>query len=203
MPRFLLLAVALVCLALQSCKATKLRRSGFLSSYENLEQVDSDLYFYRDPRFRKGTYPRVILDPIAVNLQSGDQQRFKDAELQEIAEYANASLTRVLSQHFELVSSPGPGTGRLRLALTDIAKSKPLLNLIPHTRAVGVGRGGAAVEGEYVDARTGEQIFAGIRRSQGKFLSSTGFTALSDIKAAIDVWADGIDERARKWKAED
>lgn len=143
----------------------------------------------------------MILDPIVVDLQEEDEHRFSDEEIQEIVEYADSEPARVLSKHFELVTSPGPRTGRLRLALTDIAKSKPLLNALPHTRIAGVGRGGAAAEGEYDDSQTGEQIFAGVRRSTGTFLSTTGFSALSDIKAAIDAWVENLDERCADWKS--
>jgi len=39
---------------LLGCKATELRRTGFLSDYDRLEKIDEDPFFYRNPSFRKG-----------------------------------------------------------------------------------------------------------------------------------------------------
>lgn len=203
MSRSLIIVLFCAAVSLQACRSVDLEPSGFLTTYDNLERVDSDLFFHRNPEVERRAYPRAILDPITWNLGEEDEQRITDDERRELTDYANDALTRVLGEHFELVSSPGPGTGRLRLALTDIARSRPLLNILPHTRIAGVGRGGAAAEGEFVDSRTGEQIFAGIRRSSGRFFSTSGFTPLSDIKAAIDSWAEGVGERCEAWKSAD
>ncbi len=190
----LLLALATLTLPLvAACKATDIRRTGFLSEYSKLQEVDSDNFAYTNPGLRKGLYPKLIFDPITVTLQDEDHRRFSDEEIRELVSYANTKMNAVLARHFELVTTPGLGTARVRVALTDMAKSKPLMNIIPQMRTSGAGRGGAVVEVEFLDSRTNEQLFAAIRRSRAEFLSASGFTPLSDVKAAIDAWAERTD----------
>jgi hypothetical protein len=175
--------------------AEKAPQTGFLSDYSNLEKVDDNRLEYRNPNVSKGTYKTFIVDKFTFNLQEEDKREFNDAEIAEIAEYAHANLVRVISKHFQVVSTPGAGVARVRSQLTDLEKAQPLMNVHPLTRATGGGRGGAAIEGEIVDSVTGEQLFAIVRRTTGEFASGSGMTSLADIKTAIDIWAESLDKK--------
>ena len=72
----------------------------------------------------------------------------------------------------------GPGVGRFRQSLTDLEKSKPLLNIVPQTRMTGAGLGGAAFEGEILDSQTQEQLVAIVWAIKGKRLSLSGFNKM-------------------------
>jgi hypothetical protein len=137
----------------------------------------------------------VILDPIQFNLDVEDRAGFSEEERREIREYAQTAFTKVISNHVQLVTQPGPGVCRLRVAFTDLEKSAALMNLHPLSRATGAGRGGAALEGELVDSQTNKQLGALTRTATGEFLEGSGMGSLSDIKSAIDRWAEDADER--------
>ena len=94
-----------------------------------------------------------------------------------------------------IAKEPGPGIVRIRVALTDLKKSNPLLNFIPPTNLTGLGLGGASMEAELVDSVTGRQIAAVVQSQQGQKLSLDGLSEWGDTKAIMDQWADSFIER--------
>jgi hypothetical protein len=177
------------------CGPKMKKESDFLSDYSRLETVDDDHSLYRDPSLTKATCPRLIIDPIQFNLDVEDGKDFSEEERREIREYAQTALTKVFSRHFQFVTQPGPGVCRLRVAFTDLERSQALMNLHPLSRATGAGRGGAALEGELVDSQSNKQLSAITRRATGEFFSGSGVGSLSDIKSAIDRWAEDADKK--------
>ena len=176
------------------CAPTMKQESGFLSDYSKLEKVDDNYSRWKDPNWTKGSCTRMIVDPIQFNLDPDVEGKFTEEERREIREYVQVKFTEVLARHVEIVTQPGPGVCRARIALTDIEKSNALLNIWPATRATGAGRGGAAVEAEVIDTESGKVIGMDTRRATGKFFEGHGLTDLGDIKAAIDLWAKDEDK---------
>ncbi len=189
---------SLVLVVSWSCGLTA-RRTGFLSDYSGLEEVESDVWFYVNPRVPVGTYTRFIVDPVEPRVDL-EESGFSEATVTEFAEYMHASMVRRVSENYQIVTQPGPGVARVRLALTSISGSVPLLNIIPQTRITGAGRGGAAMEGEIKDSITDEQVGAVVQSASAGFFESTGVSDASDIHAVIDYWMTILGENLRKYR---
>ena len=175
------------------------RRTGFLSDYSGLEQVESNVWFYANPRVPTHTYSRFIVEPVESHIDL-EESGFSEATVTEFAEYMHAAMVRKISENYDVVTLPGPGVARVRFALTTVSGSVPLLNIIPHTRITGAGRGGGAMEGEFLDSMTGEQIGAVVQSASAGIFESTGLTDASDIHAVLDYWANKLAENLRKYR---
>ncbi len=175
------------------------RRTGFLTDYSGLEEVASDVWFYVNDRVPVGTYSRFIVDPVESYIDL-EESGFREEEVTEFAEYMHATIVRRLSDRYDVVTLPGPGIARIRIALTSISGSVPLLNIIPHTRITGAGRGGAAMEGEIQDSLSGEQVAAIVQGGSAGVFESAGLSDASDIHAVIDYWVDQLGEQLRTYR---
>ena len=65
-----------------------------------------------------------------------------------------------------VVYQPAPGVVRVRLVLTDIEKTNAV-NLLPQASLLGVGLGGAAMEGEVINSMTDMQIGVVVESQKG------------------------------------
>ncbi len=181
------------------CAPTMKKETGFLSDYSKLEKINDDFSRWKDPSFVKGTCDRVIVDPIQFNLDAETKTDFTDEEIRELREYARTKFTEVMKRRQEIVTHPGPGVCRVRIAFTDLEKSAALANIHPLTRMTGAGRGGAAIEAEILDTESGKVIGMMTRRATGEFFEGSGMGSLSDIKSAIDRWSKDADERFEQY----
>jgi len=91
------------------------------------------------------------------------------------------------------VSSPGKGVARIRVAITDVDKTNPLLNIHPGTKLTGAGLGGAGMEMELVDSVTGQTIGAAIDNQKGSRLSlAAGVKWFGHAQAVMENWAEDL-----------
>jgi len=168
-----------------------LTRTGFLSDYSRLSEVDSDRMRYESPAFDR--YHSVILDPVQIMVPSGV---LDDEERAEAARYFRQEFERAITgAGFEITRTPGVGVARVRLALTDVATSTWWKKIHPVSRAIGAGTGGGAMEAEVIDSVTGEQIAAVVQAGSGNQFKLRNFSTLADVKSAIDGWARTAAER--------
>lgn len=178
------------------CGAKKLETVGFLSDYSHLESVSETTLRYTNPRYDLSDYSKFILDPVVVHFH-GEAKKpdISPKELAELRQYMYAAVFNAVLQNYDIVRRPGPGVARIRIALTDIEKSSPVMNVVPTTKLVGVGLGGVSMEAELVDSLTGEQIGAIIESQKGKRLSFKGLSRWGDAKAVMNGWAKRFKER--------
>ena len=102
-------------------------------------------------------------------------------------------VSKLQAANYNVVNSPGPGVARVRVAITDIDKSMPVLNIIPQTHLMGFGIGGASMEAEVVDSVSGKQIAAVVKGEKGSRLSFAGMTSRTgDAQAVCGKWADAF-----------
>lgn len=178
------------------CSAKKAQRVGFLSDYSRLEPQSkvSSRYLAMD---RLKGYSKLIIDPVKIHLHEGSKSEKKvTAEVAtDMKSYMHAALVKSVEGAYQVVYQPGPGVARVRVALTDLKKSKVAMNVIPTTKLVGSGLGGASLEAELVDSQTGEQIGAVIESQLGNRLSLDGLSAWGDAKSVMDDWAKRFRER--------
>lgn len=193
-----LLMIVAVCImaATYGCGPEKLQTTGFLSDYSRLEAESETVLRYFNPRKPLSNYSKFMIDPIAVHFHSIDEEvDISSEELAQMRQHMYAAIYKALLKHYSVVRQPGPGVARLRLAITDLDKSSPVLNAIPQTKLAGAGLGGASMEGELLDSVTGEQIGAVVQSQVGKKLSLEGLSKWGDAEAVIDRWAEAFVER--------
>ncbi len=174
--------------------------SGFLSDYSKLEQIDDHYFFYSSGR--TGSYSTFIVDtPVMLYRRPSEEDRvFTDEELQELIDFVKTTTEEKLSEDdgYAIVSEPGPGVARLRVAITDLDDTTGILNITIYTKITGAGLGGVAAEGELVDSVTGEQLAAGIRWGSGSRILRAGYTKSGDAKILIKRWAKDLRKRIDK-----
>jgi hypothetical protein len=139
-----------------------------------------------------------MLDP----LEMREPRKLKPSDVAEVARYFNDRLGRELTKHgFNVVSQPGEGVARVRVAVTDVTESTWYLNLHPASKLSGVGTGGAAMEGEVVDSVSGKQLGAVIQAGKGSQFELDTFNKLDDVKDAINRWAANASNRFAELRA--
>ena len=180
--------------AVAGCAGQKVGHSGFLQNYAQLKpdpKVDGALR-YLNPTKNLRQYDKFIIDPIAVYFAPGAKGAGIDpAKLKELTDYFRSEIVKVLTKNYRVVSAPGKGVMLLRIAITDVEESEPLLNIHPAMKLSGAGLGGASMEAEGVDSNTRERIGAIVETRSGDRMSITaGLSRLGHAKQVIRYWVE-------------
>ena len=187
---------------LGGCSMNRASHSGFLVDYSQLEPDPSidGMMVYRRPGFDAGTLDKFIVDPIGVHFAPNAQGvAINPDTLKKLTDYFHAKLVEDLSVNYRVVSEPAPGVTRLRIAITDLKKTEPALNIHPATKLAGMGLGGASVEVEGIDAQSGQRLFAFLHTRPGDRLALTeGLEAWGHAKQAMDFWSSEMVKRLDK-----
>lgn len=190
------LALALLAAVPIGCKKTA-EHSGFLGDYSSLEpdaRLDGAISYFVPGALAR--YDRFLIDPVVVHFAPNAEGTSLDpAKLAELAEYGHDQLVEGLSKSYEVVTMPGPGVLRMRVAITDIKKSKAAWNILPQTKVMGVGLGGASIEAEAVDSVTGRRVAALVDSRPGARFSLAGLGAMDHAKEVIRLWIKDFVER--------
>lgn len=162
--------------------------SGFLSSYNGLKRVSDAQYARADHEALAqltGFYveeARLLVD----RTPDGTVISAKDAAA--IEGHIRASLAKSLGTAYVITNAPGPGIGRLRVAVTEVKKPATLLNIHPASKLTGAGLGGATIESEILDDK-GTQIAALVEPRKGDQFELDTLSDFDDAMDAIDAWA--------------
>ena len=201
------LLVGLAPVLISGCATqTPAAKTGFLKDYSKLEpHPDIDgRHRYINPNINAGDYSKFIVDPVVLSLSEKGKERGIDQEdLNEQVTFFHQKIVEELEKDYRVVSSPGKGVVRVRVAITDVEKTNPLLNIHPGTKLTGAGLGGAGMEGELVDSVTGQTIAAFIDNQKGSRLSLVaGLKWFGHAQAVMENWAKdlkkGIDQALGK-----
>lgn len=188
-PAYGLLTLALIFAGLMTGCGGDLKQTGFLSDYSKLDK-DGSILRYMD-QAAAAKYSKFIFDPVNTGSYSGKADK---ATVRRLANLMHSALFKELAPRYTVVSQPGPGIARLRIAITDLKKDTPALNVLPQTRMTGVGLGGASMEAEAVDSVSGEQFAAVIRSDKGGRISLAGYKDWSSAESVIKGWAKSFRE---------
>lgn len=213
-------------LLLSGCASTYQQRSvkgsGFLSSYSQLKDRGGDtaMLSYIDPKANFRAYNKIMLEPVRAYAAGKDSSmaRLSKEKQQHLLNYFDAALRNNLKKDYALVSQPGPGVLRVRVAITEATGSKVMLDTVSTVLPIGlalssvkaiatgehlnVGTIGAECEG--LDSLTNQRLFAAVdarvgRKITGKFDKFSRWHAAED---ACDFWAeqlrDGLVEKRGK-----
>ncbi len=123
---------------------------------------------YKNPTKSLKGYDKFMVDPIMVHFAPNAKGIAVDPfKVQQVADYFHRELWQALSIRYQVVDTPGPGVLRLRAAITDTKTTVPIMNIHPGTKLLGLGLGGASMEGEGVDSQTGERVLAVVDSPRG------------------------------------
>ncbi len=153
-------------------KAEK-QKSGFLSDYSKLQVKSKTSMRYVDTQ-ALGKYSTFIVDPVVGRLYGDARGKISEEDLKDLTNYMHEAIVKELSKEYSIAYRPAPGVARIRVAITDLKKSTPALNILPTSKLSGVGLGGASMEAEMVDSQTHEQIGAVVESQSGERLSMAG-----------------------------
>ncbi len=202
----LILVVAISCIIfVTGCNEAKQARTGFISDYSKLKAVSDDSYRYLD-KAALSSYKKFIVDDIQVHFFAGasaieakSDGKLTSQELENLTNYFHAAIVKaIINSGCEVVTTPGRGVARLRIALTDI-KETDALNVLPQASLLGAGVGGAALEFEVVDSLTNKQIAAVVESRKGSRVPFSNLGDWGTAKGIMDDWAARI-EKALKVK---
>ena len=190
------LLIGLMPVLLSGCGATQAAKTGFLKDYSKLTpHPDIDgRHVYLNPNMNIRDYSKFIVDPVVLSLSKTGKERGVDQEdLNEQVTFFHQQIVHNLEQGYRVVSSPGKGVARVRVAITDVEKTNPFLNIHPGTKLTGAGLGSAGMEAEIVDSVTGQTIAAAIDNQKGSRLSLTaGLKWFGHAQAVMENWAEDL-----------
>jgi len=180
-----------ICILLCSCAARRAQETGFLSDYSKLKAQSNVSARYLAPGNIAARYSKFIIDPVEIYLHAGSKAKgkLKDEDIADLKNYMHEALVKAIEDRYEIVYRPGPGVARVRVAITDLKRSRIVQNIWPVSKAIGTGLGGASLEAEIIDSVTGEQIGAVVESQLGNRLSLDGLSTWGDVKAIMDGWA--------------
>lgn len=178
------------------CGSKGVSRTGFLSDYSRLQtESDTSLRYINTRALVK--YSNFIVDPVRVHFHSGSKSQGKLTQKQ-ISDLTNYMQSRIIAAIVDsdnkVVYKPGSGVARVRVALTDIEKTNAV-NILPQASLLGVGIGGAAMEGEVIDSMTGMQIGAVVESQKGSRVPFSNLGEWATSKKIMDDWAKRFQRR--------
>ena len=176
-------------------------RTGFLTDYSNLQrQSESSLVYINSDELAQ--YSNFIVDDIDTyfhtQAQTGEQQtqvKMTQQEIDDLTNYMQANIMNAItSSGKNVVFHPGRGVARIRISLSDMNRS---LNstLLGSVKMLGIGVGGAAVEGEIIDSLTDKQIAAIVETQMGTNKAYTNLGKWGSTKEVMDEWAERFKKR--------
>ena len=189
--RLLPLTTAGLALLLVGCASTP-KQTGFLTTYANLK-AEGDALHFRDGAKLKN-YTKFMIEPIVAHSHAGESAG-DEVAVRRVTRHFREQLQTKLSANYQIVDAAGPGVAKLRIAITDIDNSKPVLNIIPQTKLLGVGLGGCSMEGEVLDSETNEQLAAVVQSGKGSRMSFAGMSKHGDAKAVVESWVEAFVKR--------
>ncbi|MGE8190256.1 DUF3313 domain-containing protein [Pseudomonas sp. NPDC086278] len=206
--RKLFIGAALASLLLGGCtsKVTDTSQySGYLSNYDNLQQVTTTsgdtAMRWVSPSWNPNAYDTVAFNRLELYPAPKPNERVNQQTLADIQNYMTTKAKGILGQKYRVVSTAQPGSRTLimRAAITGVSASNEGMKwyeIVPVAAVVGAAQAASGhrdqdtnlfIEAEFIDAKTNQTVAKVVRKVFGKQLSneSQKITA-QDFKAAID-----------------
>ena len=194
------IALAGVALAVSSCSTGGRSPSGFLGNYQQLNAgygtTDAVATFLK-PGVDLKAYHSVVIDPVTTVIGTPGISPEVSSQL---AAYLGESLRSQSGGLLNIVGSPGPGTLRIRAALTDVIEGqqlgKPVTTVHTNPQATLTGKLGSAelaafisnvsFEGEILDSVSGERLCALCDHRLGVKRAATEATSWAAVRSATN-----------------
>jgi hypothetical protein len=160
-------------------------------------------------------YDKVLLERIMVWYKEDSEHKGIDpTQLKQLTDYFHDAIVKELGDAYPVVTEPGPGVMRTRIAITELVPAKPAMSVVvlvtPYATvadlasgAVSSGKAGSppylgdtAIEIEVLDSVTNEQLGAYVERKLPKKynVDTSGGTG-----HAVKEYADSYFDSYKKW----
>jgi len=187
------LAMGIVLMIPAGCAGTP-KYSGFLGTYENNLQPGPEggvRMRWLKPGVDFTKYHKLMIDSVIFYFADDSEYKGVDPEfMKEMADKFNKTLVDTLKDSYPIVAEPGPDTARIRIAITGIKQSRPVMSgvssIIPVGIAISVVKKGS----------TGS--WAGSGATSAEFMALDSSTN-EVIAVAEDERSAGFTERFSKW----
>jgi hypothetical protein len=206
--RIVMAAVIGLTLTASAGFAAEQKYSGFLDGYyKNLEPGPKGGAKERwlKPGVDFSKYNKVMIDTVVFYYADDSEDKGIDvAQMEELTNAVNEALVEALKDRYPIVTEPGPDVVRLRIALTNVKKSKPVISAISSVVPVGIaasfikkgvggswsGSGATSAELMALDSTTDDVIAVAVDTQTAGYFDR--FSKLGSAKEAFKFWAERI-----------
>lgn len=181
--------------------------SGFLPSYEGLQEINSaggqPVLRWVAPGFAPGAYSTVVFNQLHLYPEPKPNERVNLQTLQELQAYTSDNVREVLQTKYRVVpdiqaARPGSRTLILRAAITGVTATSEGMRwyeIVPVAAVIGATQAATGhrdqntelfIEAEFIDAASGLPVLKVVRKVFGKTLSNASQPITTDdFRAAI------------------
>lgn len=213
MKNFLIAMMAL--LFLSACTATKNKspqHSEFLGEYsQKLEpgkKAGDPKFMWMKPGVDYKKYKKVMVDYVIFAFDDHSEYKAIDPhELKNLGDTASGTFVRTIIKEFPVVSQPAPDVIRVRIAITDLKQSRPVVSAVSSVVPVGLavsvvkkgasdswtGSGATTAEMMVIDSMTDEVLGVGRDTVAADF--EDRFTKWGSAEEAFIYWAERFTKR--------
>jgi hypothetical protein len=150
-------------------------------------------------------YNKLMFDTVVFYFANDSDDKGIDvAAMQELTNTFNEALLNAMQNKYSVVTEPGPDVARIRIALTDIKKSKPVVSTISSITPPGLtlsfikkgvagswaGSGATSAEMMALDSMTNDVIVVAVDKQTAAYFDR--FSKLGSAKEAFKFWAERI-----------
>ncbi len=182
--------------------------SGFLGDYyKNLTPGPKDGIKERwlKPGVDFGKYNKLMIDSVIFYYADDSEDKGIDGEhVKELTDAFNLEIVNALKDKYPIVADPGPDVVRIRIALTNVKKSKPVVSAITSIVPVGIGvslvkkgvsgsytgSGATTAEAMVLDSTTNDVVGLAFDEQSAGYMDR--FSKLGSAKEAFKFWAERI-----------
>ena len=202
-----MIALALT-LTLMACATQPAKKSGFLKDYETKMVPGPEggaKMRWLEPGVDFGKYNKVMLDSVVFYLAEDSEYKGIDpVEMKELADACNLAIINALKDKYPIVTEPGPDVVRLKVALTGIKQSRPVLSAVTSVTPPGLainlvkkgvtgawtGSGATSAETMVIDSTTNRVI--GVAQDEQTAGFTERFSKYGSAEEAFNFWAGRI-----------
>ena len=200
---------ALAACASSSRPAGEVKASSFLGSDVHKLKPGGPgqpAWIYMNPKADWASYDKMLLDPVTFwRDPKSEQDALSQHDKQMLANYFYAVIAKAMSKRVTMVSAPGPGVIRVKVALTKADPSIVALDVVstvlPQAIAFSAIKtaltgkpafvGEACIAVKITDSSSGELLAAYVSDRVGaKDLNKDEFSSWGDVEQAMRFWAD-------------
>lgn len=193
-----------LCIAsvLSGCATNGMTKSGFLGDYDALSPTKyKNVLLYRATGFEPERYAEIVVADAIIKTASGRIDGLDKTQQREVLDYIDSELRHQVSK--SVVTPGGMGRVRVRVAITELETPNRTVNAFTTLLVGPVTTGGASLEFEAVDERTGRRVAAATCFDRGnvftEFIGS--YKLLGHAKSAIATCIEQIDSAWRDTRA--
>lgn len=194
---FAVALIIVISLTVIGCNSPSAVKTGFLSDYSRLSTASGGNTSYLNKQALR-QYSSFIIDPVQTHLHTNStaiqlkqKGELSQQNLRDLQNYMHhATVEAVEKAGYKIAYHAEPGVARIRIAITDVYKTNLVVSALPTARIItAAGTGGAAMEAEIVDSRTGAQLGAIVQAQTGSRIPLTGMSDWGGAEHAMEQWA--------------